>query len=382
MRTYSPPQVSVMMPVYNGEKYVADAIRSLLAQTWQDWELIVVDDGSTDATPRILDQFRDRRIRRVWQQNAGEAVARNTALDLARGERLAFLDADDVYLPSALEAHSRFLEIHPEWDAVFSDGYLVDGSGGVLSRLTEHRPGIHTGDILEPLVLTASVITVPVCTMLRRNMVDRHTIRFDPSLIIGPDWDFWIQVARVARFGYLDEVTCKYRVHQTNVTLTSGWERRREDLIRNRMKVLSSDWFQGLSLPTRRCFFWGLLIDLLTGDACRQLAILEGAPCRRLPPADQATVWRHVAVDRLEHEPTAEGARACLESALRIHPASSKTRAILAVLRVGRLPALTALRSWRLVYAGAGWLRSLGRVKPKPVPSALQPMRGTPGIAR
>jgi glycosyltransferase involved in cell wall biosynthesis len=371
-----------MMPVYNGEKYVADAIRSLLAQTWQDWELIVVDDGSTDATPSILDQFRDRRIRRVWQQNAGEAVARNTALDLARGERLAFLDADDVYLPSALEAHSRFLEIHPEWDAAFSDGYVVDGSGRVLSRLTEHRPGIHTGDILEPLVLTASVITVPVCTMLRRNTVDRHTIRFDPSLIIGPDWDFWIQVARVARFGYLDEVTCQYRVHQTNVTLTSGWERRREDLIRNRMKVLSSDWFQGLSLPTRRRFFWGLLIDLLTGDACRQLAILEGAPCRWLPPVDQAAVWRHVAVDRLEHEPTAEGARACLESALRIHPASSKTRAILAVLRVGRLPALAALRSWRLGHAGAGWFRSLGRVKPKPVPAALQPMRGTPGIAR
>lgn len=381
MHTPASPEVSVIMPVFNGEKYVADAIRSLLAQTWEAWELIVVDDGSTDATPSILGQFQDLRIRRARQENSGEASARNVGLDLARGQRVAFLDADDLYLPTALEDHSSFLESHPEWDVVFSDGYLCDGSGRVLSRLTEHRPGIYTGDILEPLVLTAGVITVPVCTMVRRQIVVRNGIRFDPSFVIGPDWDFWIRLARVAKFGYLDRVTCMYRIHQTNVTLTSGWERRREDLFRNRMKVLSSDWFEELSLPTRRRFFWGLLNELLTGDVRRQMAILEGAPFRRLPPADQAAAWRHVAVDRLEHEPTADGARACLEAALRIHPASGMTRAVLSALRVGRLPALAALRSWRIVRAGGARLRYLGSRRPKPVPSTLRPMSGTPGTA-
>lgn len=370
------------MPVYNGEEYVEASIRSLLAQTWQAWELIVVDDGSTDATPRILGQFRDPRIRRARQENCGEAAARNAGLDLARGERLAFLDADDLYLPMALEEHSRFLASHPEWDVAFSDGYVCDASGRVLSRLTEHRPGIFTGDILEPLVLTAGVITVPVCTMVRRQVIECYGIRFDPALVIGPDWDFWIQLARVAQFGYLDKVTCMYRIHQTNVTLTSGGERRREDLIRNRMKVLSSEWFQELSLPTRRRFFWNLLNELLAGDAIRQAAILEGDPLRRLPTADQATAWRHVALDRLEHEPTADGARACLESALRVNPANSKTRAILLSLRLGRLPVLGLLRLWRALHAGAVRIRTMGSRTPKPVPSMLQPIRGTPGIVR
>jgi glycosyltransferase involved in cell wall biosynthesis len=371
-----------MMPVYNGEKYVADAIRSLLAQTWQDWELIVVDDGSTDATPSILDQFRDRRIRRVWQQNAGEAVARNTALDLARGERLAFLDADDLYLPNSLEDHSAALMAHPEWDVVFSDGYVCDQTGEVLSRLTEHRPGIHTGDILEPLVLMAGVITSSGCTMLRLEVVTRHNIRFDPSLMIGPDWDFFIQVARFAKFGYLDRVTCRYRIHQTNVTLTSGWERRREDLIRNRMKVLSSEWFPALSLPTRRRFFWDLLIGLLTGDVGRQMAILESRPFRDLPPADQAAAWRHVALDRLENEATLEEARTLLAKAYVLDPVSLKTRAMLGALRLGRRPSLVMLRCWRLLRGGASRLGSLGGPRPRPMPSSLRRASVAPGRTR
>jgi len=376
------PEVSVIMPVYNGEKYVEAAVRSLLAQTWQAWELLVVDDGSTDATPRILEKFQDARVRLARQENRGEAAARNAGLDMARGQRVAFLDADDLYLPTALEAHSSFLASHPEWDAAFSDGYVCDESGHVLSRLTEHRPGIYTGDILEPLVLTAGVITVPVCTMVRREVIERHGIRFDPSLVIGPDWDFWIRLARVAMFGYLDQVTCMYRIHQTNITLTSGWNRRREDLIRNRRKVLSAEWFPGLSLPTRRRFFWNLLIDLLAGDPAGQAAILEGEAFRGLPPADQAAGWRHVALDRLEHEPAVDGARACLDSALQVHPSDLKSWALLRALRFGRLPALSLLRAWRAVHAGAEGIRMMGSRRPRPVPSALQPKPSTPGIVR
>ena len=90
------PKISVIMPVYNGESFIEQAIQSLLFQSFDDWELIVVDDGSTDSTPIILQKLNDIRINTIWQENRGEAGARNTALNHVTGEYLAFLDADDV----------------------------------------------------------------------------------------------------------------------------------------------------------------------------------------------------------------------------------------------------------------------------------------------
>src|SRR5678816_1429776 len=103
------PKVSVITPVYNGQSYIDTAINGLLSQTLQDWELIVVDDGSTDSTPQILEKFTDQRIRIIKQQNGGEARARNVGLHNVTGEYVAFLDADDFYFPTALEELSAFL---------------------------------------------------------------------------------------------------------------------------------------------------------------------------------------------------------------------------------------------------------------------------------
>jgi glycosyltransferase involved in cell wall biosynthesis len=361
------------MPVYNGEAFIVEAIESVIAQTYPHWELVVVDDGSTDATPQILDKYADRRIVTIRQDNAGEARARNVGLEHAKGPYIAFLDADDLYLPNALADLAEFLDVHPEYDVAFSDGYICDERGKALTRLSDIRPGVYTGDILEPLVLTAGVIAGVMCTMTRRSIVERHGVRFDESLVIGPDWDFWIQLARHARFGYLDQLTCMYRVHQTNVTRTSGLRKRKDDLVFGRMKVLNSDWFQELSVPTRQQFFYALLITLLDGQPTRQKAILESGQFQSLPAHVQAELWRHVGVDYLRKKSEPGFAIDCLQAALRIRPGDWKSRCLLWTLRLGISVPFSLLRLWRVAHRVVNRLRSLGH-RPRPTPAGLGPV--------
>ncbi len=249
------PKITVITPVYNGELFIEGAIASLLAQSLHDWELIIVDDGSSDSTPQILEKFEDKRIKVIRQKNSGEAKARNIGLNHATGEYVSFLDADDLYFPNAIEDLSSFLDLHPEYDVVYSEGQICDDQDRPLMRLSEIRSGIYTGDILEKLVLSSSVITVPVCTMTRRIKILEHSIKFDPNLIIGPDWDFWIQLAVHVKFGYLDKLTCKYRVHNSNITRRVNVKKRKHDQVFGRLKVMNSDWFEKLSLVTREFFF-------------------------------------------------------------------------------------------------------------------------------
>lgn len=367
--------VSVLTPAYNAARYIAQTLDSLLAQTFADWELVVVDDGSTDATPGLLAGYVDPRIRVIRQANGGEARARNTALDHAAGEFIAFLDSDDLYTPNALSDMVGFMRAHPECDAAFADGYFCDEHNTPLMRLSEHRPGIYTGRILEQVVLSGSVITVPVCTIVRRAIIEQHHLRFDPQFVIGPDWDFWIHVARVANFGYIDAVTCLYRVHQTNITRTSGRQRRVDDLVRGRLKVMNSDWFVELSAGTRRQFFFDLLLGLLKDAPDQQAHILDSAPFQTLPAADQAALWRQVGVDHLPQAAAYDFAVRCLARAQQLDPADRKGRLVMTAARLGGRPAaMTLIRSWQAARYAMDRIRRTRRSGPKPVPSALRPV--------
>lgn len=367
------PKVSVIMPAYNAECFIAQAIESVLNQTLTNWELIVVNDGSTDGTAEVLAGYTDERIRVTHQVNGGEAVARNRGLDAVKGEFVAFLDADDLYLPNALASMVRYLSSNPEVDVLLSDGYFCDEHGKPLMRLSEHRPGPYTGDILEPLVLSASVISGIICTMSRRTAIERSGARFDPTLVIGPDWDFWIQLARHARFGYLDQLTCMYRMHQTNITTAAGAQRRKADLVRGRLKVLNAGWFATLSLGTRRAFFYGLLTDLLAGDPQQQAEILQTSAFRALPPAAQADLLRHVASDHLSRLAQPAFAVACLRQSLTLEPASRKGRVL--YLLASRSPGLAAvaLAAWGRGRKALAFTRSVRRHGAKPVPGLRQP---------
>lgn len=348
------------MPVYNGERFLEQAIDSLLAQLFQDWELIVVDDGSGDCTPQILAQYIDRRIKVFRQENRGEAGARNTGLKHMTGEYMAFLDADDVYLPNALQDLSSYLDAHPAFDVVFSDGYVCDHEGNQLMRLTEVRPEIYTGDILNSLVITPSVITVPVCTMTRISIVREHDIFFDEeNNLIGTDWDFWIHLAVHAKFGYLDKLTCKYRIHDTNITRTTKSEKRKKDDLYRRMKIMNAEWFDGLSSGTREWFFFDLLSDILSGDTLRQQQILESPQFTKISLSKQADFWRMVGIDALSNGCSLPQVSYFVAQSHTLNPGDHKTRSLLWALSVGRVPAMVFVRLWRINVAIAKKVSSM-----------------------
>lgn len=268
------PLVSVIMPVYNGERFISEAIDSVCSQTLQEWELIIVNDGSTDQTQAIVRGYSDERIILVYQENAGEANARNKALSLARGKYIAFLDADDLFQPNALSQLADYLSTTPEYGAVYSDGVISNNEGLVAGKLSDLRADNYQGNLIEHLVIY-SLMTVPCCVMVRVDVIREFQISFDEQLVIGPDWDFYIQLARKTLIGYLPIITCTYRIHVVNISKTSGIERRKNDLIKIRRKVLSQDWFYELSEEARRRFFLDLLANLLHGSFTEQKEVIS-----------------------------------------------------------------------------------------------------------
>jgi glycosyltransferase involved in cell wall biosynthesis len=138
-----------MMPAFNAETYVGQAIESILAQTNPNWELVIVDDGSVDRTRDIASHYKDTRIQVIHQENGGESIARNTAIKHVRGEFLAFLDADDLYLPNHLRVAAEYLTSQPQVNGVYTDGYYIDQTGKQLQTLSSRRRGPFEGDLFE-----------------------------------------------------------------------------------------------------------------------------------------------------------------------------------------------------------------------------------------
>jgi glycosyltransferase involved in cell wall biosynthesis len=207
------PVVSVIMPTYNQSAYLREAVDSLLAQTLRDWELLVVDDGSTDDTPAVLRAFADEtRIRAFRQANSGQAVARNLALRHARGRYVAFLDSDNRWLPDKLRCQVDYLEAHPEVDVLYGGIRLIDDAGAVLGVQERYRP---TGTIWRDL-LVDNYVTFNT-TILSRRLLQEYGGQ-DPDVRYGPDFDLWLRMSPRCRFEYLPQVMCEYRVEGRRIS--------------------------------------------------------------------------------------------------------------------------------------------------------------------
>ena len=287
--------VSVMMPAFNAEQYIGQAVQSVIDQEYPQWELIIVNDGSTDGTPDIVANFKDPRIKLIHQANGGESRARNTALKHMSGEFVAFLDADDLYLPQHLAVMVDQLTSSPGWDGVYSDGYHVDQDGNILQTLSSRRSGPYVGRVYEELVRVPNVFGPPLCVVLRSSNIARDNLSFDEDIIIGPDWDFFIQYADLAQFGYIDQPTCLYRVHLDNITVRTGLDRRALDFARCRMKAIKMPSFRECSLLTQTWVFYDLLINNLRGLPGKQTEILEWPEFGCLPERQQANLTRLMA---------------------------------------------------------------------------------------
>jgi glycosyltransferase involved in cell wall biosynthesis len=346
-----------MMPAYNAAGFIRQAIDSVLAQTYPHWELVVVDDGSTDGTATAARSGADPRIRVVEQANAGEAAARNHALGLLRGEFVACLDADDRFLPDHLAATVAALRAQADCDGVYTDGYYINAAGERLEPLSRRRRGPFTGRLFEPLVRASDVFGPPICVVLRRAAVAAAGVRFDPQIVIGPDWDFFTRLAQSAVFGYLDRATVEYRVHQTNVTRRVGDERRRLSLARCREKAITLPGFAGCTLETRTFAFYDLLVNLLAGLPERQDAVITWPQFTALPAPAQARMLRLMATRLVRDGGPSPWAAQWLARALALHPADGRARLAAGIYRLS---------------PGLFWLalRARARLAPRPQPGS------------
>ncbi|HEV2117146.1 MAG TPA: glycosyltransferase family A protein [Terriglobales bacterium] len=202
--------VSVIIPAYNSERYVADAVKSVLAQSYRPHEIIVVDDGSTDGTAHALEPFAGA-IRYLYQQNRGEPAARNTGMRAATGEYIAFLDADDLWVPEKLELQMAYFAAHPGCAFVYSDmstfdeNGLVDASVKVRFNITFPSGNIFPALFHETLFGSGSIVFRREC-LLKAGY-------FDEDFLVGSDYEMWLRMARHYECGVVDKPLLLYRQH-------------------------------------------------------------------------------------------------------------------------------------------------------------------------
>ena len=225
------PAVTVVIPTYNYGRFIGEAIRSVLTQTFQDFEIIVVDDGSTDDTPAVVATFDDSRLRFIRIENSGQSVAINTGLDAAQGEFIAILDADDRWRPAKLERQVAFLRSEPGVGSVLcnfvrfsADGYFRHTQFSFFPEL-QHVPlrpardgggSVLDGDALTHVATFGQFPVWMQATMLRADVIRDVRFSREVSVKAGNDLHFMLRVFPHTTIGFIPDVLVEVRRHGTN----------------------------------------------------------------------------------------------------------------------------------------------------------------------
>lgn len=210
------PKITVLMTVYNGEKYLKEAINSILNQTYRDYEFLIVNDGSTDSTREIIKSYQDSRIYLVDnEQNIRTPKSLNRGLKMAKGELIARQDADDVSLPERLEKQISFLERNQEI-ALLGSWYIeIDENG---KQLREYKLPCENIQISWDSIFYCPFSTV----VFRKELILNNVGYFDESIKYGEDWEFYSKIARTYKVANIGEYLIKYRIHSQSVTSSYG----------------------------------------------------------------------------------------------------------------------------------------------------------------
>jgi glycosyltransferase involved in cell wall biosynthesis len=208
------PLISVIMSVYNGERYLNEAIDSILSQTYRNFEFIIINDGSTDRTKDILNSYNDKRLRIIHQPNYGVSESKNRAIKLSKGIYLAIQDADDISLENRLEIQVGFLESHPEIAAVASFN----------EQIYPHRPRFIQTNIW-PTKPDRETLLQGNCmchgsTMFRRSVFDIIGM-YDVSLKWAHDYDLFLRISERFKLAIIPQVLYKLRMHPNSLSRTS-----------------------------------------------------------------------------------------------------------------------------------------------------------------
>ena len=219
MNTATNPTVSVIIPAYNAAPWIAETIDSVLNQTFKDFEVIVVDDGSTDATAEVVASYKPQ-VQYLYKNNGGPSSARNTGICAACGRYIAFLDADDLWLPEKLQIQMQLFSQNPSLAWVYSDGLIFEENPNKNQHLFSQSSYMYSGEILRPLLLQDFVAS-PTPIVRRDVFEDVGLFNEESSFKSVEDWDMWLRIAARYPVYLIDKPLVKYRRHSTSLTGTS-----------------------------------------------------------------------------------------------------------------------------------------------------------------
>ena len=210
--------VSVVMPSFNASSWISSSIQSVQRQSYQNWELIIIDDGSTDNTIETLNTFLiDHRISLITQKNSGPAAARNVGIQKSKGEYLAFLDSDDYWMPDKLVQQLNFIDSHKECGLVHTD-YRIFHEEPKVSKPFK-QPGWFSRWSEEERLLVCD--TIGTLTVLTYTELVKEVGGFREDLHGTEDWDLWIRISKDSKICKLNYETACYRIHPTGISQSS-----------------------------------------------------------------------------------------------------------------------------------------------------------------
>lgn len=209
------PQISVLMPVYNCERYLKAAIDSILSQTFPDFEFLILDDGSTDGSVQILQDYaaQDKRIRFKAQDNSGIAKTLNRLVAMAQGEFLARMDADDIALPERFARQVEFLQQHPEVVCVGGAIDWIDEKGHLLGHC---EMPTEDAELQRLLLGGISLLHHPTATMRRTAIL--QVGGYNETMIASSDLDLWLRLGEIGQLANLPDTVLQYRLHRQSIT--------------------------------------------------------------------------------------------------------------------------------------------------------------------
>lgn len=208
--------VSIIMPVYNGQKFISKSIESVLAQSYKNWELIIINDGSTDMTEEVVIKFQNltNKIKYFYKANEGQVKATNFGILKSNGEYISFLDSDDLWEPDKLKKQVNFISQNKNIDFLYSKYNSIDENGNVLFTNISHDCINHYMNLLKRCYIGRLTVIVKKSILIELNL-------FDESLHSTDDWDMWIRISNKFKLSFLDEVIASYRIHPQSMSKNS-----------------------------------------------------------------------------------------------------------------------------------------------------------------
>ena len=209
------PEVSVIMPVYNGEKYIRESMDSVINQTHKDFEFIIINDCSSDNTENIIKSYNDNRIKYVKnKKNLGVALSLNKGLNLATGKYIARMDADDISLPYRFEEQIKYLKENKECDICSGDIIEFDDNGNEQLHVYSHD----NSNIMVDLLFDSPIVHPAV--MMRSSIKEKIDLYYDIQYEKAEDFELWARISDKVRIDNLNKVLLKYRIHNLQVSVS------------------------------------------------------------------------------------------------------------------------------------------------------------------